>query len=553
MIKIIRPYLLFLGLVLICIILSVSSTLLLIPLSKRLPEIFSSSSINGFIGVSIGVILIYTVKGLFTYLQNYFTGLISIKSTSALRKEIYRLILNDNFQSFSVKKTGELITVIVDDINKIRELIFSFISEFLPSVITLFFTVSYIFYLNWRLSIFVFLLIPAIGGLIGYFSKQIKEKSELIQNKVADSYSVIYENFINYLIIKIFALESLKSEQFSQIEEYNNTESLASIRLISLQPSIIGVVQVTGICIIACYGGNEIINHRLTLPELLAFGTALSLTIDPVIYLTKSLGIIHRSRASKERVEKLRKTLLSEQSELFSPNNGKKITYFKNYKIECKNLNFKYDEISNAVLSELNLNINQGSYVAISGDNGCGKTTLNRLFLGLYKNFQGEIYIGGNNIFDYDLETFRQNVKACIHEPFLFNGTIRENLLIGLHADKSLQNKKQISDAELDKVCLDLKISEFSEKMENDIDTYIGEFGNKLSSGQKQRIAIARAVISGPKILILDEATSALDLETEKQVYKAIRSYLPESTIIIINHRKASIEFVDEVFYLGDT
>ncbi len=540
MIRIIRPYFFLVIPVFICIIFSIFSTLLLIPLAKKLPEIFSSDSINGFIEVSLAVILIYFVKGFFTYLQNYLTGLISINSTSELRKEIYQLILEDNYQDFSQKKTGELITIIVDDINKVRELIFSLISEFFPSIFTLFFTVTYIFYLNWRLSIFVLLLIPAIGGLISYFSRKIKEKADKIQNRVADSYSVIYENFINYLIIKIFALESKKSKKFAQIEGHNNLENLASIKLISLQPSVIGVVQVTGICIIACYGGNEIINKRLTLSELLAFGTALSLTIDPVIYLTKSLGIIQRAKVSLKRVENLKNTLM--KSVVMAPkgSGNRKINYFENNNIECKNLSFTYDET--AVIQDLNIKILSGSTVAISGDNGSGKSTLSRLFLGLFQNFKGEIKIGNYHIFDYEPEIFRKNIKACFHEPFLFNGTIRENLLIGI-SDK-------ISDEYLQKTCLDFKINEFSENMENGLDSLIGEFGNKLSSGQKQRIAIARTILTKPKILILDEATSALDLETETQIYKVIRTYLPETTIIIINHRKASIDFVDQIFYL---
>jgi len=539
MLKYLKNYIHIIVLICIFTFLSIASMLLLIPLSKKLPEIFQEKSIYLLIQVSISIIGIYFAKGLFTYFQNYLTAYVSINSTSKLRKDIYHDILNTSMEILNDKKTGEFITIVIDDINKIRELIFSFISEFLPSCIMIFFTITYIFYLNWKLSLFVLILVPLIGALIAYFSKLIKEKAELIQKKVSDTYSALYENFVNYLVIRIFGIEKIKSSEFSNIENYNSKERLASIKLISLQPSVINLVQVTGICIIACFGGYEIMNNNLTLANLLAFGTALSLTIDPVIYLTKSIGVINTSKVSLKRCFDLKDILDKNQLAEYKNNLLKNIS---DYTLKFDELNFSYsNKGNNFSLNNINFEVKQGELVSINGKNGSGKSTILRLFLRLYKNYSGKIQLGNHDINQYDYKVFRDDIKACFSEAFLFNESIKENIVL---------YSENISNDDFIKVCDLTGVNSFVNDLENTFEFNVGELGNKLSSGQKQRIALARAIITKPKILILDEATSALDKETEKIIYQSIREFLPKTTIIIINHRQTSLSISDKTYLL---
>ena len=365
---------------------AIASTLFLIPISKNLPTVFSSTSVFDFVKLSFLVVLIYFIRGLFTYLQNYLTGYISVKLASEVRSELYQLLLKSKFQFFYQYKSGELTTLIINDTYKLKEMFFTIISELIPSIITLIATLSYIFYLNWKLSLFVILLVPCIGLLISFFSRLIEEKAKNIQNKIAESYSTINENFINYLALKVFSLETLKTLEFKALEHKNNKENLALINLVSLQPSLIGLVQVIGISIIACFGGYQMANKSISLPELIAFGTALSLTIEPAIFLTKALGIISTSKASLQRILEFKQTII-----LDSEKEG--IEFFESYDITIKELSFAYHENSPKVLSSLNFEIPQGSCIAISGDNGKGKSTILKLLLGFYDNYEGFIKI----------------------------------------------------------------------------------------------------------------------------------------------------------------
>ncbi len=451
-----------------------------------------------------------------------------------MRQDTYSLILNSQPQTFYSKKSGEFINAIVDDINKIREMLFSLLTELFPSLLTLIFTLTYIFYLNWYLSIFVLLLIPIIGLIISFFSKKIKEKTENIQNKVIENYSNIYENFINYNAIKVFALEDKKEKEYFNLETHNNKDSLSIISLISLQPSVIGVVQVTGICIIACFGAYQLFNKALTLAELLSFGTALSLTIEPVIFITKSISIITKSKVSIDNINNMTVFLLNNKDK-----NVRVINYIDNYQIIFDKVNFYYPDKLEKTLNNINITIQEGQSIAFVGDNGSGKSTIIKLILQFYQGYEGQIRLGKYNINEYNLDVFRQNIKACFHEPFIFTGTIKENILL------NNSNYDQ-----LEEVCKITKVDELINNLDNKINYKINHAGNNLSSGQKQRIAIARAIITKPKILILDEATSALDLESEKYIYHEIRKYLPKSTILIVNHRIDSIKFVDQFYWM---
>lgn len=514
------------------------STLLLIPVSRLLPDVFSANSLQGFFNISVAVIAIYISRGIFIYLQNYISAYVSIKSASDFRKKLYSRILDSNPEKMEQNQTGQLITVIIDDINKIRDMFFSLITEFIPSLITLCFTLTYIFYLNWKLAILVLLLIPAIGGIINLFSSLLKQRAKRIQDKIAESYDTLHENFVNYQAIKVFALEKLKKKEFDEIESQNLRENTASFRLLSLQPSVIGVVQVSGIAMIACFGGYEMINNRLSLSDLLAFGTALSLTIEPVIFLTKSAGIINSNRVSLERAINFEQKLKNDLNKVVA--GSIEIT---NYSLEFKNISFSYPGNEAESLKNINLKISEGEMIALKGENGSGKSSLLKILLGYYHSYQGALLIGSQDIKEYSQSSIRKNIKASFHEAYLFRGTIRENIEAGT------ENPSEELFLKVAEIC---SVDEFVQDLEEKYEYQVGDFGNRLSSGQKQRIALARAIISKPLILILDEASSALDLEAERKVYKGIKEFLPVSTIIFVNHRHDSLSFIKKQYYMQD-
>ncbi|MFN8674225.1 MAG: ABC transporter ATP-binding protein [Candidatus Sericytochromatia bacterium] len=511
--------------------------LLLITLAKELPVVFTNKSILPFLNLAISVIIIYILKGIFTYYYNYITGFVSTNIANDIRKELYKILINKEILELEDKNYGENTKLIVDDVNKINETVFSFISEFIPSFIMMFFTLNYIFYTSWKLAFTVLFLIPTIGFLINYFTIIIKDKSELIQKKIADTYLKIGESINNILIIKLFSIEDKKTNEFYNIQTENNKENINLIRIMASQPSIIGTVQTIMICLIVTYARFEMVNNNIDLSELLAFATAMTLTIEPVIFLTKSVGIISKNYPCINNIE----TYLEKSLKANDLNECKSLLFNdKNFTIRAENLNFYYTKGQNIFKRDLNFIIPQGNSFFISAENGSGKTTLVKIILGIYKNFLGDLKIGAYNISDYNNKLYLSNIKVVFNEPFLFNDSIKNNIFL----DKDYDEKLFLD------VCKFTLIDDFIQKYNNKYDFIIGYNGNNLSSGQKQRIAIARALISKPKILILDEATSAIDIESEKIIYNNIRNFLPNSTIIYINHRVKKEQFEGNILFL---
>lgn len=415
-------------------------------------------------------------------------------------------------------------------------MIFSIITELIPSTITIVFTLIYSIYLNWRLATLIFVLIPLISFIINIFSKTIKNKSELTQFSLSDIYSFINENFFNFLIIKSNGYEKYKLDQYVNLQQKYQNNGIKVVNYISLQPSIVNIVQVTGISIIACFGAYQVFNDNMKLSDLIAFATTLSLTIEPAIFITKSLGIIEKSKVSVSNIKKTMNSLKENKQ-----NYGNK-EFNDKFNIKFENINFIYsNNESNFSINNFNLEIKDGEILGIWGENGSGKSTIVKMLIRLIDNYQGLIKIGDIDIKKYSKSEINKIINISFHEPFLFNTSIRNNIIMNdLIDDKLIQD-----------VCKITGINDFINTLKNGLDFYVGEKGDNLSSGQKQRISLARAIIKKPKILILDEATSNIDIESEKNIYKSIKEFLPNSTIIIINHRFDSIDFVDRTINLN--
>lgn len=521
--------------IIISTLISISVTLLLIPLSKNLTDIFTQKSFSGLIFLASSVIAIYIIRGVFIYLQSYFTAQLSFNYISELRYKLYRLIFSQSYESEILNNNGLLITNLTDDTEKIKEMIFSIVTELIPGIITVSFTLIYSIYINWRLAIFIFILVPLISLIINLFSNLIKEKSEKTQDSLSHIYSLINENFHNLLLIKTKGYENYKLNQYAQYQEKYKNSGIKVINYISLQPSIINIIQVTGICIIACFGAYQVFEGQIELAGLLSFATALSLTIEPAIFITKSLGMIEKAKVSVKNI-KTNLSILQSNQQIYGNEKLK-----NNFNISFQHINFKYSgQESNFGIKDFNLEIKTGDTVAFIGDNGSGKSTVVKMLLRLNDSYEGLIKIGENNLKDYLQDELRKSISASFHDPFIFNTSIRNNILMSL---------KNIDNELLEKVCHITKTDEFSNTLKDGLDYITGEKGENLSTGQRQKISIARAVINQPKILILDEATSAIDLESEKFIYSELRKFLPDSIFIIINHRTESLDFVDKKIY----
>ncbi|GIW21629.1 MAG: ABC transporter ATP-binding protein [Candidatus Sericytochromatia bacterium] len=503
-------------------ILSILVSIGLIPLSRNIVYVFSSNSLQPLINLGLYVIFIYFLRGLFFFLQNFITSNLAIEITTDIKLDLYKSIIFDNYENVRDKNIGDIINTLTDDITKVRELIISFFIELIPSLIMISFTLTYIFYLNWKLSLLIFLLILLISLNINYFLNKVRNYSRKTQEINSNIINSINEDLNNFYIIKNLRLEEIRYKNIEKNQKIYNNNLLKTFKYIYLQPSIIGLLQVIGIVIIAIFATYQMLLGNINLKDLISFGTAISLTIEPAIFITSSIGKISKNIISFERIT----NFISKN--IYKINNEFKVN---NYDIYINNLSYSIN--GKNILENINLEIKQGDCIVIKGNNGAGKSTLVSIISGIIKNYKGSVKIGGIELIEIDKEFLKKNIRISCHEAFIFHGTIKDNILLG---------NQNLKENELIEICNILEINNYNKE--------VGNFGNNLSSGQKQKVSIARAIASKPLILILDEALSAIDKETEIKIYNNLRNYLKNTTFIIISHRKVNLDFVDFEFEL---
>src|SRR6185437_15629118 len=396
---------------------------------------------------------------------------------------------------------------------------------------------AYMIYLSPWLSLFLLVLLPMTGFLIGRISLTLKRQSKDASIKLGESLSVLDETLGGIRIIKGFGAESILKKKFFEINDnlfhirnkMNARRDLAS-----------PLTETLGICILALvryFGGRLwLANHGngFSGGDLIAYIAIFALLINPAKTLSTSLFNMQRGAAAMERVE----TLLKAPVNIQDDPNGKKLDVFKE-NIVFKGVNFSYEDT--AILQDIDLVIEKGKTIALVGSSGAGKSTLADLVPRFHDVTGGKLLIDGVDIRDYSLKTVREQMSIVTQEPILFNDTIAANIALG---------KPNATQEEIVRAAEIANAHNFIIAKEDGYNTNIGDRGSKLSGGERQRLTIARAVLKNPPILILDEATSSLDTESERLVQDAINKMMEHRTSIVIAHRLSTIRHADEIIVL---
>src|ERR1700759_1524989 len=425
-----------------------------------------------------------------------------------------------------------------NDIYEIESSVVSTLEGLIKDPLTIIGYLAYIIYLSPRLSLFLLVLLPVTGFLIGRISRTLKRQSKDASEKLGESLSVLDETLGGIRIIKGFGAESLLKKKFLEINDslfhirnrMNARRDLASPLTETLGIAILAIVLYFG-------GMLALKNHGVGFsgPDLITYIGVFGLLINPAKNLSTSLFNMQRGAAAIERVESLLKAPVNIQDDP----NAKKLDVFKD-KIEFKGVNFSYDDTT--ILEGIDLVIEKGKTIALVGSSGAGKSTLADLVPRFHDVTSGQLLIDGTDIRDYSLKTVREQMSIVTQEPILFNDTIAANIALGN------------PDATQEEIVLAATIANahsFIMQKEEGYQTNIGDRGSKLSGGERQRLTIARAVLKNPPILILDEATSSLDTESERLVQDAINKMMEHRTSIVIAHRLSTIRHADEIIVLS--
>jgi len=488
---------------------------------------------NALLFVSILVIFITLFKNGLKYTANYFMAPIRTGVERDLRNNIYDKILRLPLSYYTEARKGDVISRISIDVKEIELSIMSSLEMLFRDPITIVLFLGAMFILSVHLTLFVLILLPVSGLIIGSMGKNLRSTSFRGQKKMGTMLSIIEETLTGLRIIKAFNAEEKVTQRFNSANNFYTRIMNKVHRRRYLAPPLSEFLGTAALMILMWYGGTLVLGDVTSLSPgtFIAFIVIFSQIITPAKGFSTAYFNIQKGLASAERVDQI----LDAPITVKEKQKPVPITGF-NHSIEFRNVYFKYE--NDFVLENINLTIEKGKTVALVGKSGGGKSTLADLIPRFMDITSGQLLIDGILLEDYRLYDLRNLMGIVSQQPILFNDSFFNNIAFGLNG----ANKEDVIAAA--KVA---NAHNFILETANDYNTNVGDAGNKLSGGEKQRISIARAVLKNPPILILDEATSALDTESERLVQEAILNLMKNRTSIVIAHRLSTIKYADEI------
>lgn len=482
------------------------------------------------------IVILFFLKNLFRYMAMYFLAVVRNGVVKDLRNTLYNKILILPLSYYSSQKKGDIIARMTNDVQEIEWSIMSSLEMAFRDPITIIVYVITLFILSPSLTIFVLVLLPLSGVVIGRIGKSLKRTSDKGQKKMGLILSIIEETISGLRVIKAFNAISFTNKRFREQNEEYNRLMVRLYRKRDLASPLSEFLSIMVVTIVLWYGGKLVFTpgNLLDAATFLVYLGIFSQLMPPAKAITQAYYNIEKGAASVERIH----VILDEPEVIVQKENAVQKKDFASH-IEYRNVSFRYKE--DYVLKNIDLTIEKGKTIALVGPSGGGKSTMVDLLPRFYDCVEGEILIDGIPIRDLAIDDVRGLMGIVSQETILFNDTVLNNIAFGM--DK-------VSEEEVIAAAKVANAHEFIVKMPNGYHTNIGDRGMNLSGGQRQRLSIARAVLKNPPIMILDEATSALDTESERLVQQALENLMKNRTSIVIAHRLSTIQFADEILVL---
>ena len=480
--------------------------------------------------LAIATFLIWAFESLFQYLYSISWRNLAQTVEHSIRMDAYTHVQKLDIAWFENKKIGDITSKLNDDVNQLERFLDNGFNTIIQLIVSSIAIGGVFFYISPLVASISILPIPIILIIAFFFQKNLSPRYLAVRNSVGQLNNTIFNNLLGISTIKSFVTETIEANRIKELSLIYRMKNRYAIKLSSAFVPIVRMGVLSG------FLGTMIIGSSLALDGVIAVGSYSVLVfltqrfLWPFTTLGETVDLFERSMASTKRILDLIDTK-------FTINDSKTATELNNYNqdIHFENIQFYYDS-EKPLFNNLNLKIKKNSLLGIVGQTGSGKTTIIKLLLRFYDPIKGQIKIGDSNIKDIKINNLREHIGYVSQEIFMFDGSVKDNIAY------------PPSNNNLDDIILAAKQSqahEFIEKLPNGYDTFIGERGQKLSVGQKQRIAIARALYKNPQILIFDEATSAVDNETELLLQKALNEIAKERTTIVIAHRLSTIRNAD--------
>ncbi len=485
-----------------------------------------------FVGVLIA-------QAIFSFFRIYFFSQVSERAMADVRRATYSKIITLPISFFEKRRVGELTSRISSDISQLQDVLTLTVAELFRQIGTLTIGTAIIFYVSWKLTLFMLATFPVIIVAAMFFGRFIRKLSKQAQDLLAEANVIVEETLQSVNVVKAFTNEGLEINRYGTALQRVVGTALRAAKFRGVFVSFVIFALFGGIIGVVWYGGSLVMANEMPFADLLTFIVYTTFIGGSVAGMGDLYAQLQKTIGSSERILEI----LEEPSEvnaveslpLFVPVHGH---------VQFDDVRFSYPSRPDiAVLKGISLDVAAGRKIALVGQSGAGKSTIVQLLMRYYPIAGGKITVDGRDLAGFNVTELRKNIAVVPQEVMLFGGTILENILYG---------KPTATETEVREAARKANALQFIDSFPEGLQTIVGERGVKLSGGQRQRIAIARAILKDPAILILDEATSSLDAESERLVQEALDVLMQNRTTIIIAHRLATIRKVDMIYVMRE-
>jgi subfamily B ATP-binding cassette protein MsbA len=488
--------------------------------------------------VVISLVFSFILKTYFSFTREYLISFVGENVVCDLRAKLYAHIQKLSVAYVENTSTGKIISGIIGDVESIRNFLFSGVTDFIYSFFNVFFVLTILFFLDWRLTLISLIYLPVFGITFFKFTPYLKNKHNCVRAKYAELTSRLSETLGAVRVVAGFARGGYEYNRFNLQQREIFRVSMASYKLGILLWVGSEFISSLGLVTLIWFGARAVFTGRITIGSLMAFYSYLGMLFFPIIKMVIVNNYYQEAAASMERINEI----LKEEPVVKEAGGALRLDEIRG-NIEFKGVSFGYG-LDREILSDINLNIKESEVIALVGRSGVGKSTFINLLLRFYEPTRGKICIDGCNLKDLELKSYRSQIAMVLQDDYLFSTTVKENIRYG---------SQQATDEQIIQVAELASAHEFIRELSQGYNTQIGERGVKLSYGQRQRISIARAILRDPAILILDEATSNVDSGTERLIVeRAFKELMRGRNVFIVAHRLSTIEHADRIIFIED-
>ncbi len=497
----------------------------------------NQGSINIYFMALLGLALVY---GLFASLRYYLVMWIGERVVADIRSAVYQHVIKLSPTFFEVTRTGEVLSRLTTDTTLVQSVVGAGMSIALRSSFAVIGCLIMLFVTSAKLTLMILAMVPVVVLPVMLYSRKVRKLSRATQDRVADSSSIADESLNAIQLVQAFTLEALQGERFSDSVEQSFAAARRRLQVSSLLSGLIVVTAFGAIVVVLWVGAHAVVNNTISAGTLVQFVFYATFLAGSTTALGEVWADVQRAAGAMERLMEL----LGAEPEIRAPSSPVSLPASGKGHIRLEHISFNYpSRPEQKALDDFSLEVQPGETVALVGPSGAGKSTVFQLLLRFYDPQQGSVYLDGVEISDADPEEVRKRIAIVPQNTVLFAETAMENIRFG---------RPGASDDEVREAARAAIADEFIERQPQGYDTFLGEKGMRLSGGQQQRLAIARAMLKNPPVMLLDEATSALDSESENLVQEALDHLMQGHTSIVIAHRLSTVIKADRIVVMDE-